>query len=75
MSIFCICRRISFVATHDMPGMAPIHVGRCMPGFPTVATLTLSMRSFRIASSAKNVKKTSASMPSMRAPLAMIRPG
>ena len=46
-----------------------------MPGLPTVATLILAWWSLRIASSPKNVKNTFASMPSMRAPLAMIRPG
>src|SRR5215211_3817700 len=39
MSIFSICRCISLVASHDMPGTAPSQVGRCMPGLPTVATL------------------------------------
>ena len=47
----------------------------CMPGLPTVATLMRAWRSLRIASRPKNVKNTFASMPSMRAPLAMIRPG
>ncbi len=46
-----------------------------MPGLPTVATLMWSWRFFVIASSPKNVKKTFASMPSIRAPFAMIRPG
>ncbi len=58
-----------------MPGIAPSQVGRCMPGLPTVATLIFSLRSLRIASRPKKVKKRSASMPSIRAPLAMIRPG
>ena len=75
MSIFSICRFIISVASAENPGKAPSHVGRCMPGFPTVATLIFSYRSLRIASSPKNVKKRSASTPSMRAPFAMISPG
>jgi hypothetical protein len=75
MSIFSMCRFIIFVTSQEKPGIAPIHVGMCRPGFPTVATLIFSRRSLRIASSPKNVKKRSASMPSMRAPLAMISPG
>ena len=47
----------------------------CMPGLPTVATLMCSMRLAWMASSPKNVKKRLASMPSARAPLAMISPG
>ena len=75
MSSFSIFRAIIFVAIQDMPGRAPIRVGMCMPGLPTVATLILPCRFFVIASSPKKVKKTFASMPSIRAPLAMIRPG
>ena len=74
MSSFSIWRCI-IVASAEKPGRAPSRVGRCMPGLPTVATLIFSWRSFRIASRPKNVKKTSASMPSIRAPLAMISPG
>jgi selenocysteine lyase/cysteine desulfurase len=47
MSIFSICRFIIRVASADMPGIAPIQVAMCMPGFPTVATLIFSKRSFR----------------------------
>ena len=75
MSIFSICRCIIRVASAEKPGMAPIQVGMCMPGFPTVATLIFSKRSLRIASSPKKVKKRSASIPSIRAPLAMISAG
>ena len=75
MSSFSIWLAIIFVASHDIPGIAPISVGMCMPGLPTVATLIFAERFLRIASRPKNVKKMSASMPSMRAPLAMIRPG
>ena len=42
MSIFSICRLIIRVASAEKPGIAPIHVGRCMPGLPTVATLIFS---------------------------------
>ena len=75
MSSFSIWRFIIRVASADIPGSTPSSVGMCMPGFPTVATLMFSWRSLRIASRPKNVKKTLASMPSMRAPFAMIRPG
>ena len=47
----------------------------CMPGLPTVATLILPILFLVIASMPKNVKNRLASMPSIRAPLAMIRPG
>ena len=47
----------------------------CMPGLPTVATLILPIRFLMMASRPKNVKKRLASMPSIRAPLAMISPG
>ena len=75
MSSFSIWRCIIQVASADMPGSAPRSVGMCMPGLPTVATLMASCRFRRMASSPKNVKKTFASMPSMRAPLAIISPG
>ena len=75
MSSFSIFRDIIFVAIQDMPGMAPTRVGMCRPGLPTVATLMRACRFFVIASSPKKVKKTFASIPSMRAPLAMIKPG
>ena len=75
MSSFSILPAIIFVASQDIPGITPISDGMCMPGLPTVATLILAKRSLRIASRPKNVKKMSASMPSMRAPFAMIRPG
>ena len=75
MSILSICRLIILVASQDMPGIAPIQVGMCMPGLPTVPTLIFSIRSLRITSRPKKVKKRLASIPSMRAPLPMIRPG
>jgi len=75
MSSFSILAAIILVASHDIPGRTPISVGMCMPGLPTVATLMWPCRFLVIASSPKKVKKTLASMPSMRAPLAMIRPG
>ena len=58
-----------------MPGSPPSQVARCSPGLPTVATLMCSCRLRLIASIPKKVKNRLASMPSMRAPLAMIRPG
>ena len=74
MSSFSICPPIILVAIHDMPGIA-LQCRHVQAGVPTVATLTFAWRSFRIASSPKNVKKRSASIPSMRAPLAMISAG
>ena len=47
----------------------------CSPGLPTVAILMWSCRFLLIASRPKNVKNRLASMPSARAPLAMIRAG
>ena len=41
----------------DIPGMAPIKVGICMAGLPTVATFILSILFLMMASSPKNVKK------------------
>ena len=66
---------IILVAMADMPGSTPIRLAMCMPGLPTVATLMWSVRSRWMASSPKNVKKRLASIPSARAPLAMISPG
>jgi hypothetical protein len=42
MSIFSICLFIIRVATAEKPGIAPIQMAMCMPGLPTVATLTFS---------------------------------
>ena len=64
-----------WVASADMPGRPPTIVAMCMPGLPTVATLMCSMRLPWMASRPKNVKNRLASMPSARAPLAMISPG
>ena len=50
-------------------------VGRWRPGLPTVAILMCSWRALWMASRPKKVKKRLASMPSARAPLAMISPG
>ena len=50
-------------------------VGRWRPGLPTVASLMCSWRALWMASRPKNVKNRLASMPSARAPLAMISPG
>jgi len=41
----------------------------CFPALPTVATLMLCIRFLMMASSPKNVKKSKASMPSMRSKL------
>src|SRR6266568_2708753 len=75
ISSFSISFFIIPVANDDMPGSAPRRVGMCIPGFPTVATFRLFIRFLMIASRPKKVKKTEASIPSMRAPLAIIRPG
>ena len=75
MSSSSIFPAIIFVASQDMPGIAPTRVGMCIPGFPTVATRIFRWRSLRIASSPKKVKKRSASMPSIRAPFARISAG
>ena len=75
MSILSMVFFIMDVAMADMPGTAPSHVIMCMPGLPTVAILILLIRLVMIASNPKKVKNRLASMPSMRAPLAMIRPG
>ena len=64
-----------WVTMADMPGTPPTHVARCRPGLPTDATLTCSLRALLIASSPKNVKKRFASIPSIRAPFAMISAG
>src|SRR5688572_28250499 len=58
-----------------MPGRPPAHVARCRPGLPTVEILMCSWRLAWMASRPKKVKNRLASMPSARAPLAMIRPG
>ena len=50
-------------------------VARWRPGLPTVASLMWSWRAWWMASRPKNVKNRLASMPSARAPLAMISPG
>jgi hypothetical protein len=63
------------VTSDDMPGTPPSQVGRWRPGSPTVETFTWLWRERWIASSPKNVKNRFASMPSMRAPFAMISPG
>jgi hypothetical protein len=68
--LFIMC-----VAMALMPGRPPSRVGMCIAGLPTVATLMCSMRCLWMASSPKKVKNRLASMPSARAPLAMIRPG
>lgn len=47
----------------------------CRPGLPTVATFRVGFVLRLITSMPKNVKNTLHSMPSMRAPLASIRPG
>src|SRR6266508_5473412 len=59
----------------DTPGSPPSMVAKCRPGLPTVAILMWSWRALWIASRPKNVKNRFASMPSARAPLAMISPG
>ena len=58
-----------------MPGRLPTMVARCRPGLPTVATLMCSCRFFVMASRPKKVKNRLASMPSARAPLAMMSAG
>ena len=64
-----------WVAMADMPGSPPSMVAMCMPGLPTVATLMCSKRFLWMASRPKKVKNRLASIPSARAPLAMISPG
>ncbi len=75
MSSFSISVASLWVTRAETPGMPPAQVARCRPGLPTVATLTCSCLALLIASRPKKVKKRLASMPSMRAPLAMIKPG
>jgi hypothetical protein len=75
MSSLSISFCIILVAKADMPGRMPTSEGMCIPGFPTVATFSFFILFFMIASNPKKVKKIVASMPSMRAPLAMIKPG
>ena len=60
---------------HDIPGRTPTRLAMCIPGLPTAATLMCSSRFEWMASSPKNVKNRLASIPSARAPLAMISPG
>src|SRR6266511_933824 len=72
MSIFTISFFIIVVAIHDIPGMAPIHVGIPMPigvgthnaGLPTVEILIRSIFFFTMPCSPKKVKKSFASTPS-----------
>ncbi len=66
---------IMWVASADIPGRPPMIVAMCIPGLPTVATLMCSMRLRWTASSPKNVKNRLASIPSARAPFAMISAG
>ena len=61
--------------TEDTPGSPPAIVARCRPGLPTVATLMWSIVVRWTTSRPKNVKKRLASIPSARAPLAMINAG
>ena len=75
MSSSSICFSIMWVMTELMPGKPPSQVATCRPGLPTVATLMCSWRLAWMASRPKKVKKRLASIPSARAPLAMIRPG
>jgi len=75
ISSFSISAANLCVTTADTPGKPPAQVARWRPGFPTVATLTWSCLALLIASSPKKVKNRFASIPSMRAPLAMINPG
>ena len=75
MSISSIFLVIMCVARADMPGRPPSRVGMCIPGLPTVATLMWSIRFFWTTSMPKKVKNRFASMPSARAPLAMISAG
>ena len=61
--------------TDDTPGSPPGHRGQVRPGLPTVATLMCSWRALWMASSPKKVKNRFASIPSARAPFAMISAG
>ncbi len=75
MSSASICFFIIDVAKALMPGMPPIQVGMCIAGLPTVATRMPFIFFLCTASRPKKVKNSIASMPSIRAPLAMISPG
>ena len=75
MSSFSIFFSMYLVISAETPGSAPTMVGMCRPGLPTVATLMWSWRSLWTASMPKKVKNRLASMPSLRAPLAMISAG
>ena len=88
MSSFSISLFIRCVAKADTPGIAPITVGNGIvigrpsigmamfsAELPTVDTLRLSSVLFASAFRPKKVKNSDASMPSMRAPFAMISAG
>ena len=75
MSSSSILWFMTFVMSVDTPGSPPANVGKWRPGLPTVAILMWSWRALWMASSPKNVKKRFASIPSARAPFAMISAG
>ena len=75
MSSESILRAMWWIMTEETPGTPLAQVARCRPGLPTVASLMCSCRALWTALRPKKVKNRFASIPSARAPLAMISPG